>query len=78
MKPDGDTLCGLCDLGFDETELGYVSLAEIQEVSEGLVIRVKRAFSLCGAVSISFYARTARSAGHIPVAPSTRCSIARS
>ena len=30
MMDDGDTLFGLCDLGFGSPELGYVSLAEIE------------------------------------------------
>ncbi len=38
MEADGDTLYGLCDLGFGEPELGYVSLGEIEEVSAGLAI----------------------------------------
>ncbi len=38
MEADGDALYGLCDLGFGEPELGYVSLAEIEEVSAGLAI----------------------------------------
>ena len=30
-EKDGDTLYGLCDLGFGSPELGYVSLAELQD-----------------------------------------------
>lgn len=35
MEADGDILFGLCDLGFGEPELGYVSLEELREVSSG-------------------------------------------
>lgn len=65
MEPDGDTLFGLCDLGFGEPELGYVSLAEIEEVSAGLVIGLERDLSFRGKHPISTYARAARAAGRI-------------
>jgi len=32
MDADGDTLFGLCDLGFGCPELGYVSLSELQNL----------------------------------------------
>src|SRR6478752_2295369 len=65
VEPDGDTLYGLCDLGFGEPELGYVSLEELKEVSAGLVIGLERDLSFRGTHPISTYARAARAAGRI-------------
>ncbi len=65
MEADGDTLFGLCDLGFGEPELGYVSLAEIEEVSACLAIGLERDTSFRPAYPISAYARAAREAGRI-------------
>ncbi|QRE76829.1 DUF2958 domain-containing protein [Methylobacterium aquaticum] len=65
METDGDTLFGLCDLGFGEPELGYVSLAEIEEVSAGLAIGLERDTSFRPTHPISVYARAAREAGRI-------------
>lgn len=65
MEADGDTLYGLCDLGFGEPELGYVSLAELEEVSAGLLIGLERDLSFQGQHPISVYARAARAAGRI-------------
>ncbi len=65
MEADGDTLYGLCDLGFGEPELGYVSLAEIEEVSAGLAIGLERDVSFRPTHPISAYARAAREAGRI-------------
>ncbi|SFM85023.1 DUF2958 domain-containing protein [Methylobacterium pseudosasicola] len=65
MDPDGDTLYGLCDLGFGEPELGYVSLEELKEVSAGLVIGLERDLSFRATLPISAYARAARAAGRI-------------
>ena len=65
MEADGDTLYGLCDLGFDEPELGYVSLDELKEVSAGLAIGLERDLSFGGNHSVSVYAKAARIAGRI-------------
>lgn len=65
MEADGDTLFGLCDLGFGEPELGYVSLDELKEVSSGLVIGLERDLSFRAGKSISEYAREARVMGRI-------------
>lgn len=72
MEADGDTLFGLCDLGFGEPELGYVSLAEIEEVSAGLAIGLERDTSFRPAHPISTYARAAREAGRIVDLSSSR------
>jgi hypothetical protein len=65
MEADGDTLYGLCDLGFGQPELGYVSLEELKEVSAGLAIGLERDFSFRGKHPISAYAKAARVAGRI-------------
>jgi hypothetical protein len=65
METDGDTLYGLCDLGFAEPELGYVSLDELKEVSAGLAIGLEREFSFRGTKPLSVYARAAQAAGRI-------------
>jgi hypothetical protein len=67
MESDEDTLYGLCDLGFGEPELGYVSLEELKEVSAGLAIGLERDLSFRGTRPISSYARDARAAGRIQV-----------
>lgn len=65
MEADGDTLYGLCDLGFGEPELGYVSLDELKEVSAGLAIGLERDLSFRGTYPISLYERAARATGRI-------------
>ena len=65
LDADGDTLFGLCDLGFGEPELGYVSLDELKEVSAGLAVGLERDLSFEGTHPISVYARAARAAGRI-------------
>jgi hypothetical protein len=65
MEPDGDTLYGLCDLGFGEPELGYVSLDELKEVSAGLGIGLERDVSFRADYPVSVYAGAARENGQI-------------
>ena len=65
MEADGDTLYGLCALGFGEPELGYVSLEELREVSAGLAVGLERDVSFRGEHPISAYAKAARAAGRI-------------
>lgn len=65
MEADGDTLYGLCDLGFGTPELGYVSLDELKEVSAGLNIGLERDLYFRATYPISLYAQAARSAGQI-------------
>lgn len=65
MEADEDTLYGLCDLGFGESELGYVSLKELKEVSAGLVIGLERDLSFQTTHPISLYTRAARATGRI-------------
>ena len=42
MEPDRDTLFGLCDLGFGEPELGYVSLGELQSIRGRFGLGIER------------------------------------
>jgi len=65
MEADGDTLYGLCDLGFGEPELGYVRLDELKEVSSGLVTGLERDLSFRAPYPISLYTRTAKATGRI-------------
>ncbi|RWX68863.1 DUF2958 domain-containing protein, partial [Mesorhizobium sp. M2A.F.Ca.ET.039.01.1.1] len=45
LDADGDTLFGLCDLGFGFPELGSVSLAELASVKGPLGLGVERDLS---------------------------------
>ena len=65
IDADGDTLFGLCDLGFGEPELGYVSLAEIKSVRGGLGLPVERDISFAPTMTMAEYATKARKAGRI-------------
>lgn len=65
MLPDGDTLFGLCDLGFGYPELGYVSLAEIESVKAPLGLGIERDLSFAARFPLSVYAEAARIAGRI-------------
>jgi len=55
-----DLLFGLCDLGFGEPELGYVSLAELEAVKGRLGIGLEFDFTFRGLFPISVYAEAAR------------------
>jgi len=65
MDPDGDRLFGLCDLGFGEPELGYVSLTELQltPVRFGLGIERDRWFT--PNKTLQEYADEAREKGRV-------------
>lgn len=39
---DGDTMFGLCDLGFNEPEIGYVSLEELQSLKGPFGLKIER------------------------------------
>jgi len=65
MMPDGDTLFGLCDLGFGCPELGYVSLAEIERVTGPLGLGIERDLHFIARFPLSVYAEAARLAGRI-------------
>lgn len=65
MAPDGDTLFGLADLGLGSPEMGYISLAELMDVSARLPIGLERDLSFRGQYPLSVYARAARADGKI-------------
>jgi len=65
MMPDGDSLFGLCDLGFGCPELGYVSLAELESVKGPLGLGIERDLHFAARFPLSVYAEAARSAGRI-------------
>jgi len=65
MMPDGDSLFGLCDLGFGCPELGYVSLAEIERVTGPLGLGIERDLHFVARFPLSVYAEAARFAGRI-------------
>jgi hypothetical protein len=65
MMDDGDTLFGLCDLGFGSPELGYVSLAEIESVKNSLGLGMERDLYFVPRFPLSVYTEAARIAGHI-------------
>ncbi|CDX38768.1 conserved hypothetical protein [Mesorhizobium sp. SOD10] len=65
LDADGDTLFGLCDLGFGFPELGSVSLAELQAVKGPLGLGIERDLYFRARFPLSVYAEAARIAGHI-------------
>ncbi|WP_426313537.1 DUF2958 domain-containing protein [Methylobacterium fujisawaense] len=65
MDRDGDTLFGLADLGMGEPEMGYISLAELLDVSRRLPIGLECDLSFKATKSLSEYAREARAACRI-------------
>ncbi|RUU01122.1 DUF2958 domain-containing protein [Mesorhizobium sp. USDA-HM6] len=65
LDADGDTLFGLCDLGFGFPELGSVSLAELQSVKGPLGLGIERDLYFKARFPLSVYAEAALVAGHI-------------
>jgi hypothetical protein len=62
---DNDTLFGLADLGMGSPELGYVSLAELVDLSGMLLVGLERDLHFKGSAPLSVYARFANVAGRI-------------
>ncbi len=60
-----DRLFGLCDLGLNCPELGYVSLAEIMEVRGRLGLPVERDLHFVADKPLSAYTDDARAKGRI-------------
>lgn len=58
-------LFGLCDLGMGEPELGYVSLAELQEIKGPFGLRIERDKWFTADKTLNEYARDAREKGRI-------------
>ncbi|TPI13046.1 DUF2958 domain-containing protein [Mesorhizobium sp. B4-1-3] len=65
LDADGDTLFGLCDLGFGFPELGSVSLAELEVVKGPLGLGIERDVYFTARFPLSVYAEAARIAGRI-------------
>lgn len=69
MDSDGDTLFGLCDLGFGNPELGSVRLAEIASVRLPLGLGIERDLHFEAVHPLSVYAEAARRCGRITEHP---------
>ena len=65
LHADGDTLFGLCDLGFGFPELGSVSLAELESIRGPFGLGIERDLHFEARFPLSVYAEAARIAGHI-------------
>ena len=65
LDEDGDSLFGLCDLGFGCPEMGSASLAEIAAVSLPFGLTIERDLCLEGRFPLTIYADAARVAGSI-------------
>jgi hypothetical protein len=65
IDADGDTMFGLCDMGFGSPELGYISLTEIKSVRGGLGLPVERDISFTPTMTMAEYTAKARKAGRI-------------
>lgn len=64
---DPDIAFGLCDLGLNCPELGYVSIKELLSIDMGYGLKLERDESFTGAKPISVYARDASVNGFIDV-----------
>lgn len=65
LDSDGDTLFGLCDLGFGCPELGSASLAEIASVRVGFGLTIERDLHFAATHPLTVYAEAARQTGGI-------------
>jgi hypothetical protein len=65
LDEDGDTLFGLCDLGFGCPEMGSASLAEIVSVTLPLGLSIERDLHFEGFFPLTIYADAARLVGGI-------------
>lgn len=65
LDSDGDTLFGLCDLGFGCPELGSVSHAELARVGVALGLGIERDLHFAASHPLSVYAQAARMHGRI-------------
>ena len=69
LDSDGDTLFGLCDLGFGFPELGCASLSEIASVRLPLGLTIERDLHFAAEHPLSVYAEAARACGQITEHP---------
>ena len=65
LDADGDTLFGLCDLGFGCPEMGSASLAEIAAVKLPFGLTIERDLYFEGRFPLTVYADAARLCGGI-------------
>ncbi len=65
LDEDGDTLFGLCDLGFGCPEMGSASLSEIAAVSLPFGLSIERDRCFEGRFPLTIYADAARLGGSI-------------
>ncbi len=65
LDADGDTLFGLCDLGFGCPEMGSVSLGEIAAVTLPFGLTIERDLCFEGRFPLTIYADAARVCGSI-------------
>jgi Protein of unknown function (DUF2958) len=65
LDEDGDSLFGLCDLGFGCPELGSASLSEIAAVTLPLGLTIERDLCFEGRFPLTVYADAARLRGGI-------------
>jgi hypothetical protein len=65
LEDDGDTAFGLCDLGLDTPELGYVLISELTAARGGLGLPVERDLHFKATKPLSQYAHEARVRGCI-------------
>ncbi len=65
LDSDGDTLFGLCDMGFGCPELGSASLAEIASVTVAFGLKIERDLHFAAIHPLSVYAEAARQHGGI-------------
>jgi hypothetical protein len=65
MDEDGDTLFGLCDLGFGCPEMGSASLSEIAAVKLPFGLAIERDLHFEGRFPLTIYADAARQCGGI-------------
>lgn len=77
LDHDGDTLFGLCDLGFGCPELGSASLAEIASVTVAFGLKIERDLHFAPIHSLSVYAEAARQHGGIVVNDTALAEAAR-
>ena len=65
LDEDGDTLFGLCDLGFGCAELGSASLSEIESVRVSFGLKIERDLHFTATHPLTVYADAARQHGGI-------------
>lgn len=69
MPSDPDLLFGLCDLGMQCPELGYVRVSEIESITGPGGLRIERDMHWTGKHPLSVYADAARERGRIQEYP---------